>query len=388
MPRSKSVFVGYARTTGDEESSGDSWERQRHALERYAESRGLDMIRVYWDRGIEGQPVSYRSGIFTLLDEVPLLGTTDVIVTRVDRLIREGEIGRQILKELEGHKVSIHSLTEDETKVRQDTRRITASTVAALKSANTKIQALKRGKAPAGRAPYGYRREAVAGDSTTKLVVVPDEAKVVQWIFREYLRRRSMAKVAKGLAERGIPAPGGKEWSRASVAWILGNEIYIGYVKFGAQKNKGEHEAIIAAVIFHKVQRLRQTNRRMRKRRKGEPDTGALVGAVASGDGDAADGAAADVPDNYDPFAEFDRAMSNDGNSGRTIEEATPDSSSDTVSVGSEEPDDVGEPGDVDDDDAAGSSDSADDHDDADDDFVFEPLGAKDGVEAKAGNGK
>ncbi|MGE0432644.1 MAG: recombinase family protein [Planctomycetota bacterium] len=379
MPRPKNVFVGYARTTGDEESARDSWERQRHALERYAESRGLDMIRVYWDRGIEGQAASYRSGIFTLLDEVPLLGITDVLVTRVDRLIREGEIGRQILKELEGHRVSIHSLTEDESKVRQDTKRITASTVAALKSANTKILALKRGKAPAGRAPYGYRREAVAGDSTTKLVVVKDEASVVQWIFREYLRKRSMAKVAKGLADKGIPAPGGKEWSRASVAWILGNEIYIGNVKFGTQKNKGEHEAIIAAVIFHKVQRLRQTNRRMRKRKKGEPDTGVLVGdAAASSSGDSAEGTPG-----YDPFAEFDRqietSMGDDKNSGRPIEAASADASDDTVTM-----DDS-----TDDASASDSGDGGSDDDDRSDadDFVFEPLTATEPAR-ESGNNK
>lgn len=258
--------VGYARTTGSEDASdGESLQKQVEAIRGYCIERGVELERVFTDHGIAARARSYRAGIFTLLDEIELMSIGEVVVVRIDRLIREGEIGRQILKELESARVTITSLSEDADRVKRDTRRITSSTAAALKSATTKIRALKRGKAPAGRAPYGYRRTPVPGDTTTKLEVIEEEAEVVRFIFREYMRRKSMAKVARALAERSIAAPGGKDWSRASVAWILGNEIYIGTVKFGAVKGKGEHDPIVAPVMFHKAQKLRTANRRTRR---------------------------------------------------------------------------------------------------------------------------
>ena len=57
----------------------------------------------------------------------------------------------------------------------------------------------------AKRRCYGYD---VASDGT--LVIKPEEAKVVIWIFEQYKAGKSLGKIAAGLERQGILSPAGK----------------------------------------------------------------------------------------------------------------------------------------------------------------------------------
>ena len=127
----------------------------------------------------------------------------------------------------------------------------------------------------AQRKCYGYNIGA-----NGELVINPDEAAVVRWIFDRYLNGDSLGKIATGLEEQGIPSPTGKpKWNREALNKLLSNEKYTGRVLLqktistgGAQiKNDGfmerylysdSHEAIIPDEIFRKAQqkKLQRTN--------------------------------------------------------------------------------------------------------------------------------
>ena len=112
------------------------------------------------------------------------------------------------------------------------------------------------------------------------LVINPDEAVVVRWIFERYLNGDSLGKIAIGLEEQGIPSPTGKpKWNREALNKLLSNEKYTGRVLLqktisagGSQvKNDGfmerylysdSHEAIVSDEIFRDVQqkKLQRTN--------------------------------------------------------------------------------------------------------------------------------
>ena len=114
---------------------------------------------------------------------------------------------------------------------------------------------------------YGYD---VGADG--ELVINPDEAAIVHWIFESYLNGDSLGKIATGLEERSIPSPTGKpRWSREALNKLLSNEKYTGRVLLqktvsagGSQfKNNGfmarylisdAHEAIITDEIFRVAQ--------------------------------------------------------------------------------------------------------------------------------------
>ena len=119
----------------------------------------------------------------------------------------------------------------------------------------------------ARRRCYGYQ---VAPDGT--LVIDPQEAEIVIWIFQQYKAGKSLGKIAVGLEKQGILSPAGKtKWNREAIDKLLSNEKYTGRVLLqktvstGAVQIKNDglmnrylytdsHEAIISDELFEAVQ--------------------------------------------------------------------------------------------------------------------------------------
>ena len=100
-----------------------------------------------------------------------------------------------------------------------------------------------------GRVLYGYR----AGENGT-LEIVPDEASVVELIFRLYTRDDlGFRLIAQELNERGIKTRRGGSWNVVSIRDIIRNRSYIGtYERFGIRR-PGMHEAIIPREVFNEA---------------------------------------------------------------------------------------------------------------------------------------
>ena len=127
----------------------------------------------------------------------------------------------------------------------------------------------------AQRRCYGYDT-----DADGELIINPDEAAVVRWIFDRYLSGSSLGKIATGLEAQGLPSPTGKpKWSREAINKLIANEKYTvrvllqKTVSAGGTKVKndgfmdrylysGSHEAIISDDTFREAQqkKLRRTN--------------------------------------------------------------------------------------------------------------------------------
>ena len=60
-----------------------------------------------------------------------------------------------------------------------------------------------------------------------KLIINPNEATTVCWIFDQYLSGSSLGTIAAGLEKKGIFSPTGKTtWSREALNKLLSNEKY------------------------------------------------------------------------------------------------------------------------------------------------------------------
>lgn len=100
-----------------------------------------------------------------------------------------------------------------------------------------------------GNTPYGYDSQ------DGKLVVNDEELRVVRYIFNEYLVGLTMKKIANKLDEKNVPTKKGGKWGRQTVASILKNPVYCGFIEWDNVLRKAEHETIINISTFNRVQR-------------------------------------------------------------------------------------------------------------------------------------
>lgn len=133
-----------------------------------------------------------------------------------------------------------------------------------------RIALLERGEWPHGRVPYGYDRLYIdpsgnekrvkrnesgsKGQRCRRLLVKNDEeAKVVEWLFREFLTKDvSLCQLAKDLSSRNIPRPDGKStaWTDDAVKQILQNKAYAGYayIEWADTDGEGRYQEAAGAI--------------------------------------------------------------------------------------------------------------------------------------------
>src|SRR5690606_36655791 len=72
--------------------------------------------------------------------------------------------------------------------------------------------------------PYGY--DNIDG----QMVVNPEQAEIVKYIFAEVLSGKGTQKIADDLNQKGIPSKRGGRWTATTIRGILKNEKYTGDV--------------------------------------------------------------------------------------------------------------------------------------------------------------
>lgn len=91
--------------------------------------------------------------------------------------------------------------------------------------------------------PFGYRIE------MGEIVVHPQEAGIVRFIYREYIAGATYKSLVNALRNQDIPYDNGKLWNKNMVARILGDQRYIG---------ENGYPAIITLEDMDSVQRIRE----------------------------------------------------------------------------------------------------------------------------------
>ena len=120
--------------------------------------------------------------------------------------------------------------------------------------------------------------------------IVPEEAEIVQTIYRRFLEGSTVHEIAKALTAAGVPTPmKRKTWSETTVQSILTNEKYMGdavlqktfctdFLTKKMKKNEGElpqyhvrnsHPAIVSAEVFELVQMEIESRRQYGSRYSG-----------------------------------------------------------------------------------------------------------------------
>ncbi len=201
------------------------------------------------------------------------------MVYKVDRLSRSLLDFARIMEVFEQHNVSFVSVTQ-QFNTTHSMGRLTLNILLSFalfereiigERIRDKIAAQRRkGKWAGGMPVLGY--DVDRSDASPKLVVNAEQSARVRQIFELYLEEKSLLPVVKELSRRGWANKswlskkgrpmGGLPFDKCSLHRLLTNPLYIGKIRHKDEIFDGEHEAIVDADVFQKVQRRLKRNGR------------------------------------------------------------------------------------------------------------------------------
>ena len=232
---------------------------------------------VYADYGISGTGTRKREDFNRMIADADA-GRIDIILTKSIQRFARNTVDllntvrhlKDIGVEVRFEKENINSMSGDgelmlsilASFAQEESRSI---------SENVRWATIKRFKQgiPNGKfSIFGYRWEG------EQLVIIPEEAEIIRWMYAEYMKGASRIEIGRMLMDRGIYTRQGKPWVDSNVKVILTNITYTGNMLFQKEycadpitkrrrKNYGElpqyfventHEAIIPMDDWQAVQ--------------------------------------------------------------------------------------------------------------------------------------
>jgi len=268
-------------TTEGPEKEFTSLDAQRESAENFIKSQQHEgwsaMPERYDDGGFTGANTE-RPALQALLNDIKAGRINCVIVYKVDRLSRSLLDFSRLLEFFDAHGVAFVSVTQ-QFNTNTSMGRLTLNILLSFAQFEREIisertkdkmgAARKRGQWLGGKPPFGYSKE------NKKLIIAPQEAEVVQDIFKLYIEKKSILQVVQSLNDRGLRT---RQWTRKSGAvyggtkygvsqlqHMINNVLYIGKVKFSGQFYPGQQPAIIDENTFDQAQNTLAINRAERK---------------------------------------------------------------------------------------------------------------------------
>ncbi len=234
--------VIYSRFSTDKQNE-KSTEDQELICKSRIEAEGWNLVATFRDEGVTGsKPVSNRIGGAKLMEFATEGGFRILLLEGLDRLTRNLGEQEKIVDRLEFMGIRIvgvsdgYDTLDESSKMHRGMRGIiNGMQLVDIKKKTHRGMEGQFGRGYAtGAAPYGYINVKVNGGS--EIHIDPEKAKVVRWIFDQYVSGKSHRKIAAELNERGIPSPrNGKGWGVSAIygnpqkgSGILNNRLYNG----------------------------------------------------------------------------------------------------------------------------------------------------------------
>ena len=280
--RQKLRVAAYARVSTNSDEQRTSLDAQKTYYESYIRANpDWDFAGLYYDSGITGTKKDIREGLMRMLEDCRRGKIDHVMVKSISRLARNTVDTLEIVRELTELGISI--LFEKENINTQSMNgelflsilSSLAQSESASISKNEKWSIQKRfeqGTYVIASPPYGYK------NVDRRMVIVPEEAEVVRFVFSQYIAGCGTFQISKMLTEKGVSPRYSSRWNDSVINNMLHNEKYVGDVlfqktysdeQFKRRINHGDvtqyhvkdhHEPIISREDFDKVQALMKHN--------------------------------------------------------------------------------------------------------------------------------
>lgn len=277
----KRRVAAYARVSTDYEEQITSYQAQVRFYTNYIQSRSdWQFVDVYTDEGISALNTKRRDGFNRMIADA-LDGKIDLIITKsVSRFARNTVDSLSTIRKLKEHNVECY-FEKENIWTFDGKGELLISIMSSLaqeesRSISENVTWGHRKRFAEGRVTMcygsflGYRK---GEDGMPE--IVPEEAEIVRYIFRQFIMGQTPYKIAAELTAQGIPTPGGKQkWAIGTIKSILTNEKYKGdallqkkftvdFLTKKMKRNEGEvqqyyvensHPAIITPEEFDLVQ--------------------------------------------------------------------------------------------------------------------------------------
>ena len=273
--------AAYARVSSSKDAMLHSLSAQVSYYNKYISSHDdWEFVGIYADEGISGTKED-RDEFQRMINDCRA-GKIDLILTKaISRFARNTMTMLTIVRELKNLNVDVffeeqnlHSISSDGEMVLTLLASV-AQEEARSVSENQKWRIRKdfeKGLIWGGNSAYGYRI------INKKMVIIPEEAKLVKRIFQLYIGGLGFQKISKLLNDEGIPAMRAKRWNKQSLQQIIANINYTGdlllqktynenYLTKKTKINRGEldqffvendHEAIITRDEYYAALEIRR----------------------------------------------------------------------------------------------------------------------------------
>lgn len=285
----------------NQKKDADSLANQQALLMKYVEARPfLQLVGIYTDNGCTGTDFD-RPQFKQMMEDARSGKINCIVVKDLSRLgrnyVEAGDYLEKIFPFLGVRFIAVND-NYDSSNINSSDQLVASLknlvNDAYAKDLSRKISTAmqekrRRGDFVGAYEPYGYRRDP---ENTSKLIIDPDIAPIVQEIFELRATGIGIEKLCRVLNEKGYPSPGrlrfergiithnnrkGSElpWNRHVLTDLLRNVVYIGNLAQGRvgvslyqgipyhQKDKSEwdvvtgtHEPIISMELWDKVQEL------------------------------------------------------------------------------------------------------------------------------------
>jgi DNA invertase Pin-like site-specific DNA recombinase len=268
----------YTRKSTDEglEQEFNSLHAQREACEAFILSQrheGWTVVSAHYDDGGYSGGTTERPALQRLLADIGAAKVDVVLVYKIDRLTRSLFDFAKIVEAFDAKGVSFVSVTQ-QFNTTTSMGRLTLNVLLSFaqfereviaERVRDKIAASKqKGIWMGGAVPLGY--DAV----NRKLRINEDEANTVRLLFDLYLKLGSVRRLQEECHRRGLRTKlrtfldgrrtGGTAFRRGHLYLILSSPIYLGRIPHKGRSYEGEHEGIIDAETWDKVQAQLATN--------------------------------------------------------------------------------------------------------------------------------
>lgn len=267
----------YIRWSTEDQGEGTTLDVQMDACKSYILSQGWSFRDdlVFVDDGVSGASMD-RPALGRLRKLVQQRQVECVVVYKLDRLSRSVlDMVKLVLEEWDGL-CSIKSAREPIDTLTPTGKMFFYQLMSFAEWERSvirdrmfagKLRRAQEGRTPGFVLPYGFRK-----GPEGRIEQDPEQAPVVQRIFRLYLSGLGCRAISRALDQEGHPSPAGVKWTESSLARLLGNPAYKGTFVYGKHTVKGGrkvaakeplvvHEGffpgIVSAEEFEAVQRLR-----------------------------------------------------------------------------------------------------------------------------------